>query len=94
MTAKRDIAAPISSSFPGYERLIDHAYRNDPTFRELCDDYRRCAAALKRWQRSNGDEASRRIEEYGELLAELAEEVEAWIDGMADDSSRVSENER
>ena len=94
MAAKRDIAAQINSSFPGYERLIDLAYRDDPIFRELCDDYVRCAAALKRWQRSNGDESSPRIEEYSELLAELANEVEAWLDGMVDDSSRLSGNER
>ncbi len=94
MAAKRDTAAQISSSFPGHERLIDHGYRNDPTFRELCDDYVRCAAALKRWQRSHGEKSSPRSEEYSELLAELADEVEAWIDGMADDSSRVSEDER
>ena len=94
MAAKRDIAAQISSSFSGYERLIDLAYRDDPTFRELCNDYRRCAAALKRWQRSNGDESSPRSEEYSELLTELADEVVAWLDAMVDDSSRLSGNER
>lgn len=87
MAAKRDIAAQISSSFPGNERLIDRAYRDDPTFRGLCDDYGRCAAALERWQRSSGDESSSRSEEYSELLAELADEVQAWLDAMVDDSS-------
>ena len=94
MAAKRDIAAQISSSFPGNERLIDRAYRDDPTFRELCDDYGSCAAALERWQQSNGDKSSPRSEEYSELLAELAAEVEAWLDAAVDDSSRVSGNER
>jgi len=90
MAAKRDIAAQISSSFPGNERLIDRAYRDDPTFCELCDDYVRCAAALERWQRSNGDKSSPRSEEYSELLAELTDEVETWLDAMVDDSARVS----
>ena len=90
MAAKRDIAAQISFSFPGNERLIDGAYRDDPTFRELCDDYGRCAAALERWQRSDGDESSSRTQEYSELLTELADEVEAWLDAMLNDSSRVS----
>jgi len=94
MAAKRDIAAQISSSFPGNERLIDRAYRDDPTFHELCDDYVGCAAALERWNRSNGDKSSPRSEEYSELLTELAGEVEAWLDAMVDDSSRVSGNER
>ena len=93
MTAKRDIAAQIGSSFPGYGRLIDHAYRSDPTFRELCDDYLKCAAALKRWQRSHVEKSSPRSEEYSELLAELAGEVEAWLDAMADDSFRESGTE-
>jgi len=92
MAAKRDIAAQISSSFPGYGRLIDLGYRHDPTFRELCDDYGRCAAALERWQRSSGDKSSSRSQEYSELLAELAADVEAWLDAMVDDSSRVSGN--
>jgi len=94
MAAKRDIAAQISSSFPGNERLIDRAYRDDPAFRELCDDYGRCAAALERWQRSSGDESSSRTQEYSELLAELADEVKAWLDATVDDSARVSGNER
>ena len=90
MAAKRDIAVQISSSFPGNERLIDGAYRDDPTFRDLCDDYLRCAAALERWKRSNGDKSSSRSQEYSELLAELTDEVEAWLDATVDDSSRVS----
>ena len=94
MKAKPDIAAQISSSFPGYERLIDHAYRSDPTFRELCDDYRKCAVALKRWQHLDGDKPSPRTEEYSELLAELAEEVKEWLDATTDDSSRLSGTER
>ena len=94
MAAKRDIAAQISFSFPGYGRLIDLGYRHDPTFRELCDDYLRCAAALERWQRSGGDESSSRTQEYSELLTELAGEVETWLDAMVDDSARVSGNER
>ena len=94
MAAERDIAAQISSSFPGNERLIDRAYRDDPTFCELCDDYVRCAAALERWQRSNGDESSPRTQEYSELLAELADEVQAWLDATVNDSARVSGKER
>jgi len=90
MTAKPDIAAQISSSFPGYEQLIDHAYRSDPTFRELCDDYRKCAAALERWQRSEGDQSSPRSEEYAKLLTELAEDIKTWLDETENDSSRVS----
>ena len=90
MAAKRDIAAQISSSFPGNERLIDRAYRDDPTFRELCDDYAGCAAALERWQRSSDEESSSRTQEYSELLAELADEVQAWLDEMVNDSARLS----
>jgi hypothetical protein len=90
MAAKRDIAAQISSSFPGNERLIDRAYRDDPTFCELCDDYVRCAAALERWNRLSGDKSSPRTQEYSELLTELTDEVQAWLDATVDDSSRVS----
>lgn len=93
MASKQDIVAHIKSSFPGRDRIIDLAYRNDPGFRELCNDYGNCAGALERWRRLNGDEPSPRSEEYGELLTELADEVLTWLDAAGDDPSRFSGNE-
>jgi transposase-like protein len=90
MKSRQDISAGIKSSFPGYERLIDLAIRDDSSFRELCEDYQMCANALRRWQRLNGEETSSRCEEYSELLTELAEEIETWLDETENDSPRVS----
>lgn len=89
MASRRTAAAQIQTLFPGHDRLIDVAYRDDPTFRELCDDYRRCAAAIERWRGLNGDESMSRVDEYSELLDRLAHEVEAWLEESGDDSPRM-----
>jgi len=90
MKSRQDISAGIKSSFPGYERLIDLAIRDDSTFRALCEDYRLCATALRRWQQLNGEEPSSRCEEYSEMLTGLEEEIKTWLDETENDSPRVS----
>jgi len=90
MKSRQNISAGIKSSLPGYERLIDLAFRDDSSFRELCEDYQRCATALSRWQRLNGEEPSSRCEEYSELLVELVGDIKTWLDERENDSPRVS----
>ena len=72
----------IKRSFPGHDSLIDRAYQESASFRDLCRDYRECAQALERWRRLNGVDLSSRTREYLELLAELAEEVELWLGAL------------
>lgn len=72
----------IKRSFPGHDSLIDRAYRENESFRDLCHDYCNCALALERWRRLIGVDPSSRNREYLELLAELAEEVESWLGAM------------
>jgi len=82
MSPASDTLALIRSSFAGRDRLIEHAYRESRAFRELCEDYRRCAAALDRWKRLNGRGVPSRSQEYTELLAELTREIESCLDVM------------
>jgi hypothetical protein len=86
MTARQDARTLVTSSFPGHDSLIDRAYRENESFRDLCQDYRNCALALDRWRRQKGDQPSRRAREYAELLAELTGEVESWLGALRTDA--------
>jgi hypothetical protein len=70
----------IQARFPGRERSIERAFGENRSFRELCVDYRRCASAVDRWQRSPSNGAASRREEYAELLEELGREIQDWLD--------------
>ena len=78
MSRKSDTLRLIQTSFPGREDLIGDAFR-DQRFRELCEDYRRCDAALDRWKQETGAGITVRINEYSELLTDLGEEIESWL---------------
>lgn len=80
MGSRQDARSHVVRAFPGREAAIDRALRDHASFRELCEDYRKCASALKRWRRLNGDGPSSRSREYAELLADLAAEIEEWIE--------------
>ena len=92
---KLDARSFVRQCFPEIGALIERAYRNSPSFRDLCQDYRNCAVALDRWIQLAGDEPAQRVEEYTELLAELAAEVESWIVEMQkDETSRSKDGDR
>lgn len=82
MVSRQNTQTLIACAFPGRELLIERVYRESRSFRDLCGDYRKCASALERWRRS-GDVSSPRVEEYAELLDELTEEIEVWLDAVA-----------
>ena len=63
------------SSFPDHQDKIKSLFREDETFRSLCEDYRKCFQALKHWNQSASEEALVRREEYGNLLQDLSEEI-------------------
>ena len=79
MVSKQDTRSLIKRAFPGRESLVDRSYRENRSFRDLCQDYRDCAETLERWRRSEGSASSSRAREYAELLAELAQEIESWL---------------
>jgi hypothetical protein len=72
----------LREAFPGRDRLVEKAYRDNRVFRELCDDYRRCRDALDSWQQRKDEGTEERLREYTELLAELAAEIEVWLQAM------------
>ncbi|HSN54156.1 MAG TPA: hypothetical protein VLT32_05770 [Candidatus Sulfomarinibacteraceae bacterium] len=84
MGSRQDARLLVVRAFPDREAAIDRALRDHASFRELCEDYRKCASALKRWRRLNGDGPSSRSREYAELLADLTAELEAWLEDLRD----------
>jgi hypothetical protein len=82
MTSRQQTPSLIAKEFPGRDQLIDHAYREDLSFRDLCRDYRKCAVALEDWRRSDDNAASLRAREYAELLLQLSGEIESWLEAL------------
>ena len=82
MKPPRGTLSLIQAAFPGRERLIERAYSDNRPFRELCDDYHKCVGALERWKQLESDQPVQRSQEYTELLAELAAEIEIWLQAM------------
>ena len=72
----------IQTRFPDHNRLVDTAFRENPSFRDLCRDYRTCLTALNRWKQLEDPESAPRRQEYTELLAALGSEIQASLDGM------------
>jgi hypothetical protein len=92
MVSRLNTQALIMSVFPGRDALIERAFRDSNSFRDLCRDYRNCAAALERWRRSEGGASSSRAREYAELLNDLTQEVESWLDAIGNGSRLTSWN--
>ena len=82
MTSGRNTLSLIVGELPDRDVLIDRVYRQSARFRELCGDYRRCAAALERWHRSDDAASPARESEYAELLDQLRGEIVQWLDAM------------
>jgi hypothetical protein len=61
--------------FPEQKETIKALFKNNESFRTLCEDYRRCADTLQYWNRSLGEDALVRMREYETLLRELEEEI-------------------
>ena len=89
MRSKSATLSLIQGRFPGRERLIERAFGENRSFRELCVDYRRCASAVDRWHRQKGIAASSRQREYSELLEELGLEIQDWLDAAESVSTQA-----
>ena len=95
MKLDNDARILIRNAYPGRGDLIDLGLRDNPAFRELCEDYCSCAIALEKWRGTPGSTYLERVQEYEELLAELVKEIEDWLEnlsqGMAQSEDAVPE---
>ena len=65
----------VVTRFPGHKEKVKRLFRNSGTFRALCHDYSKCAAAIEYWSDKTAGEAPARRKEYRELLEKLEEEL-------------------
>ena len=91
MGSREDTKACVAAAFPESVSLIERAYRENSSFRDLCRDYRKCAETLETWRQSEDASSSSRAREYAELLSELAEELETWLGDVAVSPAPLSE---
>lgn len=82
MSSKGTTLSMIQARFPGREGPVARAYGENRSFHELCDDYQKCASAVDRWQRSEGNGVASHRQEYEELLEELGLEIRTWLEAM------------
>jgi len=87
---RRDTLNLIRTSFAGRDELIERVLRENRSFRELCEHYLQCLAALDHWRELQAPEAAVRLCEYAELRDELAREIETWLDAMEAGSPRTN----
>jgi len=86
MKRATDTKTLIRKVYPGNDEAIERGLAQHPAFRELCEDYRRCAVALEAWQQATDVHHPERVREYEELLAGLARELEGWIGVLSEES--------
>ncbi len=70
----------VVRAFPGHGDAIKHLFKENENFHTLCEDYRLCTEALKRWNETTSDEAPARRREYAELLDDLESEIRKYLD--------------
>jgi hypothetical protein len=78
----------IKTSFAGRDDVIERVFDESQAFRDLCHDYRKCVAALRRWKRLEAASTPARAQEYTELLLELDREIQTWLDSVETERPR------
>lgn len=76
----RPLLGHVFQRFPDRWRVIAALGRSSDDFRALCEDYGEAVEALRRWQAATADPgAPARTEEFGQLVAELEDEILAAL---------------
>jgi len=75
-----DSVARVISRFKDLKTRIEQSFQESDDFRSLCEDYAVCERALEIWQVSSAATAAQRQQEYTELLVELGEEINDWLE--------------
>lgn len=70
----------ILKKFPKEEEKLQRLFQASLSFQSLCEDYRDCLAALQYWQQAASPEAPETCQSYAELLQELEQEVQQYLD--------------
>jgi hypothetical protein len=82
--------ALVIGQFESWKACIEQSFQESDDFQSLCEDYAVCAQALEKWEASNAALADQRRQEYSELLAELGQEIQDWLEHeYGTDRSRI-----
>jgi hypothetical protein len=73
--------APVLEKFPEAGTKIRRLFQQSPSFQSLCEDYRDCLAAWQYWGQAASEEAPSLSQSYTELLQELEQEVQEYLQG-------------
>ena len=65
----------VMERFPHCKADIRQLFEVNDSFQTLCEDYWKCAEALRHWNQSTSKEAVVRREEYAALLQDLEAEI-------------------
>ena len=65
----------VMERFPRHKAAVRRLFKGNESFQTLCEDYRKCAEALRHWNQSAAEEAVVRREEYTALLRDLEAEI-------------------
>ena len=65
----------VIKRFPHRKAALRQLFKENDSFQTLCEDYWKCAEALRHWNQSASEEAVVRREEYAELLQDLEAEI-------------------
>jgi len=69
--------------FPEHMDSLKLLYRESETFHTICEDYRRCTEALKRWDQSASEDAPALRVEYKDLLHDLELEILQYLNELS-----------
>jgi hypothetical protein len=80
-SGSHDSLAAVNKYFPAFRELLESLFRENESFRSLCEDFRVCVQAVDYWCHSaqNRGNASTYCEEYRALLEDLKNELEDMI---------------
>ena len=65
----------VIKRFPHRKAALRQLFKENDSFQTLCEDYWKCAEALRHWNQSASEEAVVRREEYAALLQDLEAEI-------------------
>jgi hypothetical protein len=67
--------------FPKHKNILESLYRQNESFRSLCEDFRDCIQAMEYWCKSPSDKehVPELCEEYKALCTDLKREIAKWL---------------
>ena len=71
----------VMKNFPDHKKILETLFRQNESFRSMCEDFLDCVQAMEYWCKSPSDNknAPELCEEYKALYADLKKEIAKWL---------------